>query len=121
MVKALFDTDILIDHLNAIPEARTDLQRYGAKAVSIVTRMEVMVGAEPDLQPATRGFLGGFEVIGIEERVAERAVELRRSHRLRLPDAVIWATAHAHELLLVTRNTRDFPADDPGVRAPYIL
>ncbi|WP_159712887.1 type II toxin-antitoxin system VapC family toxin [Geminicoccus flavidas] len=121
MVKALFDTNILIDHLNAVPEARAELRRYEAKAISIVTWMEVMVGAEPDLQAPTRGFLGGFEVIGIEERVAERAVKLRRSHRIRLPDAVIWATAQVHGLLLVTRNTRDFPADDPGVRAPYIL
>ncbi len=121
MVKALFDTNILIDHLNAIPEARTELRRYGAKAISIVTWMEVMVGADLEVQAATRGFLAGFEVIGIEERVAERAVELRRGHRIRLPDAMIWATAQVHGLLLVTRNTRDFPADDPGVRLPYDL
>jgi hypothetical protein len=24
-------------------------------------------------------------------------------------------------MLLVTRNTKDFPDDDPGVRAPYKL
>jgi hypothetical protein len=28
MVKALFDTNILIDYLNAVPQARTELQRY---------------------------------------------------------------------------------------------
>ncbi len=51
--------------------------------------------------------------------MAERAVELQQSRRIRLPDALIWATAQVHGLLLVTRNTRDFPADDPGVRVPY--
>ena len=30
-------------------------------------------------------------------------------------------TAQAHAMLLVTRNTKDFPNDDPGVRAPYKL
>jgi|SRR5450631_2919331 len=119
MVKALFDTNILVDYLNAVPEARAELQRYTEKAVSIVTWMEVMVGADQDLEAATRSFLRGFDIVAVDEQVAERAVSLRRSHRIKLPDAVIWATAQAHAMLLVTRNTKDFPDDDPGVRAPY--
>ena len=121
MVKALFDTNILVDYLNAVPEARTELQRYTEKAVSIITWMEVMVGADRDLEAATRSFLSGFEVVAVDAEVAERAVNLRRSRRIKLPDAVIWASAQAHAMLLVTRNTKDFPADDPGIRAPYGL
>jgi predicted nucleic acid-binding protein len=121
MVKALFDTNILIDYLNAVPEARTELQRFEEKAVSMITWMEVMVGANDDLEAATRGFLSGFDVIAVDERVAERAVSLRRKHRIKLPDAVIWATAQVHAMLLVTRNTKDFPGDDPSIRAPYAL
>jgi len=34
---------------------------------------------------------------------------------------VIWATAQVHAVLLVTRNIKDFSADDPGVCAPYKL
>lgn len=121
MVKALFDTNILVDYLNAVPEARTELQRYTEKAVSIITWMEVMVGADHDLEAATRSFLSGFDVVAVDERVAERAVNLRRSHRIKLADAVIWATAQVHAMLLVTRNIKDFPDGDPGVRAPYKL
>jgi predicted nucleic acid-binding protein len=121
MVKALFDTNILIDYLNAVPEARVELGRYSEKAVSIVTWMEVMAGASRELEAATRGFLNGFDVVVVDEPIAERAVSLRRSHRIKLPDAVIWASAQVHAMLLVTRNTKDFPADDPGVRAPYRL
>ncbi len=121
MVKALFDTNILVDYLNAVPQARTELQRYEDKAVSIVTWMEVMVGAGPGLEAATRGFLGGFNILAVDEKVADRAVILRREHRIKLPDAVIWATAQVHAHLLVTRNIKDFPERDPGVRAPYRL
>lgn len=121
MVNALFDTNILVDHLNGVPQARTELQRYSEKAVSILTWMEVMIGASPDLEPATRRFLGGFNVVPVDAQIAECAVGLRRSHRIKLPDAVIWATAQVHALLLVTRNTKDFPEGDPGVRAPYRL
>lgn len=121
MVKALFDTNILVDYLNAVPEARTELQRYTKKAISIITWMEVMMGADPDVEAATHNFLSGFDVVAVDEHIAERAVSLRRSHRIKLPDAVIWATAQERSMLLVTRSTKNFPNDDPGVRAPYKL
>jgi predicted nucleic acid-binding protein len=121
MVKALFDTNILIDYLNAVSEARSELSRYTEKAISIITWMEVMAGAHHDLEAPTRSFLSGFDVVALDQQIAECAVGLRRSHRIKLPDAVIWATAQVHALLLVTRNTKDFPGDDPGVRAPYKL
>ena len=69
MVKALFDTNILVDYLNAVPEARTELQRYTEKAVSIITWMEVMVGADSHLEAATRSFLNGFDVFAVENLV----------------------------------------------------
>lgn len=103
------------------PEARAEFQRYPRKAISIITWMEVMVGAGSELENATRAFLKGFEVVGLDETIAERAVHLRRSHRIKLPDAIVRATAQIKAMLLVTRNTRDFDADDPSVRLPYKL
>jgi predicted nucleic acid-binding protein len=121
MVKALFDTNILVDYLNAVPKARTELARYTERAISIITWMEVMVGASGDVEDATRSFLSSFDVIALDGEIAERAVSLRRSHHIKLPDAIIWATAQTGAMLLVTRNTKDFTADDPGVRMPYRL
>lgn len=121
MVGALFDTNILIDHLNAIPQAREEIERFENRAISIITWMEVMGGANADLVEPTRRFLEGFNVIALDDEIANRAVELRRAHRIKLPDAVIWATAQTAGRLLVTRNTKDFSSDDPGVREPYTL
>ncbi|MEK1889148.1 MAG: type II toxin-antitoxin system VapC family toxin [Phyllobacterium sp.] len=121
MVKALFDTNILIDFLNAVPEARDELGRYDEKAISSITWMEVMIGADPELEARTRSFLGSFDVIDLRNVIAERAVELRRKHRMKLPDAIIWASADIHSMLLVTRNTKDFPESAPGIRIPYLL
>jgi predicted nucleic acid-binding protein len=121
MVGALFDTNILVDHLNAVPQAREEIARFESRAVSIITWMEVMVGADADLIGPTRRFLEGFEVIALDDEIADRAVALRRVHRIKLPDAVIWATAQTTGRLLVTRNTKDFPTDDPGIREPYAL
>jgi hypothetical protein len=118
-MKALLDTNILIDYLNGIPAARKELELYETRAISIVTWMEVMSGGGPELADTTRGFLGRFTVIAISEPIAERAVNLRRERNLKLPDAIILATAIESGLMLVTRNTKDFSAKLPGVRHPY--
>jgi predicted nucleic acid-binding protein len=119
MVKALFDTDILTDYLNGIDAARKELGRYEYKAISIISLMEVLVGATPDNDVTLRAWLNTFEVIALDVSVANRAVEIRRQHRIKLPDAIVWASAQVNSLLLVSRNTKDFPVDEPGVRVPY--
>jgi hypothetical protein len=81
--------------------------------------MEVMVGTTAATQAGTRAFLAGFTSLAINEQVAERAVVLRQGKRIKLPDAIVWASAQTCDRLLVTRNTKDFPTAEPGVRVPY--
>lgn len=82
--------------------------------------MEVMAGARTEADEDVRGaFLAHFRVVALTAHVAEEAVKLRREHRLKLPDAIIWSSALTENCLLVSRNTRDFPANQPGVRFPY--
>jgi hypothetical protein len=119
VVKALFDTNILIDFLRGIPAARDEVNRYEDKAISVVTWMEVMIGAPLSAERGTREFLDGFALVGLNETVAERAAMLRRQYRLKLPDAIIWASAQVEAMLLITRDAKGFPANDPGVRMPY--
>ena len=119
MVSALFDTNILIDYLRGLPPARDELRRHEQRAISVITWMEVMVGAAAATERGTRDFLGGFELIPVDNRIAERAVLLRRAHRIKLPDAIVWASAQVHDMLLVTRDAKGFPQGDPGIRHPY--
>jgi predicted nucleic acid-binding protein len=119
MVKAVFDTNILIDFLSGRREAREEIARFDAPAISLVTWMEVMVGATVAEAVTVRAWLSTFEVIGVDQPVAEEAVALRQIRRLKLPDAIVWATARTRGSLLVTRDSRGFPIDDPGVRIPY--
>jgi predicted nucleic acid-binding protein len=44
---------------------------------------------------------------------------IRWQKRLKVPDAIILATAEAAGRVLVTRNVKDFPVGIGGVRAPY--
>ncbi len=119
MVKALFDTNILIDFLRGTQAARDELARYQDKAIGIATWMEVMAGAPLAADQGTRDFLSCFELVELDAAIATRAFVLRRDYRLKLPDAIVWASAQVRAMLLVTRDTKIFPADDPGVRTPY--
>jgi predicted nucleic acid-binding protein len=121
MVGALFDTNILIDYLRGVDAARTEIARFETRAISAITWMEVMVGASVANERATRDFLDGFDHVPLDDAVAEQALVLRRRYRLKLPDAVIWASARSRGLLLVTRDRRDFPVAEPGIWLPYLI
>ncbi len=87
-----------------------------------MTWIEVQGGVRNDEEAdVAEMFLRDFEVIELTRAISREAVEIRRVTRIRLPDAVIWATARRESALLVTRNTKDFPAGEPGIRIPYQL
>ena len=121
-MRAVIDTNILIDVLNAVPEALEELDRYDAVGISVVTWIEVLVGCRTDDEvQAARLVLSQLDVVRVPEAIAAGAVRLRQDRHLKLPDAIVLATALEWGCQLVTRNTRDFSASDPGIRVPYRL
>ena len=119
-IEAVFDTNILIDYLLGRDEAQQEFDRYSRRGISIVTWMELQIGSRTEAEADVIDlFLREFRIIEITRQVARRALEIQRRTRVRLPDAVIWATAQMESAQLVTRNTKDFPSDDPAVRIPY--
>ena len=120
MVTACVDSDVLIDYFDGIAAAAEELSRYENMLISRITWMEVLVGAPTEeLCEVREDFLRHFSVVELDERVARDAIALRQERRLKLPDAIIWASARRNRALLVTRNAKDFPADEPGIRIPY--
>lgn len=118
---ALFDSNILIDLLNGVEPAIEEVDRHDTKEISIVTWMEVLVGASPESELRVRQFLNRFQLIPITDEIAERAVIERRSRKLKLPDSILIATAISRGGVLITRNIRDFPRNEKHVRIPYRL
>ena len=120
-LNALFDTNILVDYLNGISAAKAEVDLYDDKAISIITWMEMQIGTDEADQMSVDRFLSKFTLLTLDAKVSAKAVALRRKRRIKLPDAIIWATALAESRLLVTRNVKDFPATLPGVRVPYTV
>ena len=119
-VNALFDSNILIRFLNEKQRSILDDLFAGREklAISRVTWIEVLLGRRSGDEQTLRAFLRGFQVEEITPETADKAVELRRTTRLKLPDALIYATALVTNRTLVTLNTRDFPPGTPSVFTP---
>jgi toxin FitB len=100
----LVDTDVFIDHLRGARPIRPagDSLHY-----SVVTRAELFAGAA-EQEETVALLLAPFHELRVDRAVAETAGRIRRETGVRTPDALIAGTALVNDLMLVTRNTRDF-------------
>jgi predicted nucleic acid-binding protein len=122
----LLDSNIIIYAARPEHEGLRRLIREHTPAVSAVSYVEVLGYHQLNEQEARyfEEFFAASEVLGIDTPVLEGAVRLRKARRMTLGDALVAATALAHGLTLVTRNTKDFdwiadlPLFDPFEEAP---
>ncbi len=113
MPDILVDTDIFIDHLRGAVELKVGRHRLH---YSVVTRAELFAGATGT--DAAARVLAPLREIPVDRAIAESAGRIRRESGLRMPDALIAATAMERNLALFTRNKKDFgPVRGLRVRA----
>ena len=118
----VFDSNILIYHLNdALPPSvlnQVELWITEGAIISVMSRIKVLGYPQTadQLQQAMR-LLAYFDEIPLHEPVEQRTITLRQQYRIRLPDALIAATALDLGFPLVTRNTQDFHT----INGPLIL
>lgn len=121
MTGVLFDSPILVDALVGLSSARTAIVTSPERYITRLAWSEVMAGARGD-EERVEEFLDHFKVVELSEEIARRGSVLRRQRpAMALADALTLATAQLTGRILVTRNTRDFPAELPGIRVPYTL
>jgi predicted nucleic acid-binding protein len=119
-----FDANIVIDALAGYSPARSEIERasgYGSRPwISRMAWIEVLSKGDEAMVREAMAFLSRFGLDEIDDEISRRAAALRRERfRLKSPDAIILATAQIRGRVLITRNTKDFPAQMPGIRVPY--
>ena len=122
MLMRLLDSVILIDHLNGLEAAKEFVLALNPEetAISVITRAEILVGVDSKDEDLVKAFLGQFHLLIIDKAIADLAASMRKSEKLKLPDAFQAALCIYHKIKLITRNTKDFnPGKHKFLEIPY--
>ncbi len=114
-IKYLWDTNTAIYYLQQQfpPSAEEFIDSTlsdSIPAISVITEIELLcwkTATEKDLE-ILHDFINDALVLELEKDVKFKTAEIRKAHKIKLPDAIIAATALVHNLTLITRNVNDF-------------
>ncbi len=106
----LLDTNIVIGLLKGYDEAISILSGINLPACgfSAITRMELL--SYPDLtmdeEQTINRLLDRMTHLAISPLIEDLTIQFRHQHRVKLPDAIIAATATAHGIKLLTLDKK---------------
>jgi predicted nucleic acid-binding protein len=108
--KYLIDTNVLIDaQMNRLPRKGLN---FLAKVInedfiiSFITLIEYL--GYKNVSKSSQDFISLADVIEIDKQIIQSCISLRKNHKIKLPDAIIAATALSRNLILVANNEKDF-------------
>jgi predicted nucleic acid-binding protein len=110
----LIDTSAVIKYLNgSLPEAGLkfiDGIVDNDSSVSFISEIELQVWNPPNKSDlgVYQLFVYQAEIIGIDDAIIAETIRIRKSHKLKLSDALIAATASVNRLTLIADNDKDF-------------
>lgn len=114
----LLDTNILI-YLSKGELILTDFAASNDYLyISVITLMEVKGFTFKSLKEEriVNSLCSMITHVYINEAIVEEVIRIRKKVRVKLPDAIIMATAFVHDQILVTRNINDFEGYRPGLK-----
>lgn len=114
-LKYLWDTNIVIYYLQgqlsvSSENLMQDIIGQVQPALTVINEIELLCwqgASERDMQ-VLKQFTAGSAVFNLTELVKLKTIVLRREYKIKLPDAIIAATALSYDLTLLTRNVKDF-------------
>lgn len=87
-----------------------DLLKDEQPVISAITEIELLcwkTATDKDLD-VLRNFISDSLVIELEQPIKLKTADIRKARKIKLPDAIIAATALVYDLTLLSRNTTDF-------------
>jgi predicted nucleic acid-binding protein len=122
--KYLIDTNVLIDaQMGRLPRKSMDFLANVINEnfiVSFITLIE-FIGYK-NVTKSSEEFISLADVVETDKFIIQICIDLRKTCNIKLPDAIIAATALARNLILITNNEKDFAKiQNLTVINPYLL
>ncbi len=113
MEQYLIDTNIVSDYLSAsFPAAGMALMDNAIDAIpniSIITQIELLCWNTNNVTTENvKDFIADSVILDISPDVISHCVSLRKGKKIKIPDAIIAATALADGYTIITANEKDF-------------
>ncbi len=114
----LFDSNVIIYLSKGLIKLEDLTIRYDNIYLSIITYIETLGHnfSNQEEKRLVKNFLKTFEILPLTYEIADRVVKYRRNSRIKVPDAIILATASVTNSTLITNNDKDFVDIDPKVQ-----
>lgn len=114
MTRYFLDSNVCIYHFDGAPETQSFFASLTPEEdklfYSFITRIELL--GYPKLTSREKreidAFLSAFTKVNMTDEIENLVIRLRQSRRIKIPDAIIAASAIYTESVLVTRNEKDF-------------
>jgi predicted nucleic acid-binding protein len=118
--KLIFDSCVIIDFLKGKPDA-IDLDPLLAGNIcfiSFITKLETLGYPDIPVDEETKihAFLPKVTMLSTNELIEAETIEVRRKTNLKLPDAIIAATAIILDAAIVTTDPHFFNCQYPALR-----
>ena len=107
----LIDSNAIIDFFKeTLPESGIKFLSNIDPIISIITFIEIFSNVKADEKEIEelQNFCNIATIYNLNNEIAALTIELRKNYKIKLPDALIAATALHYNLILITRNTADF-------------
>jgi predicted nucleic acid-binding protein len=109
----LIDSNVVIGYLdNKLPAHGMKLLNPiidNIPCISIITKIEVLrYNSSDEAYLVLEEFIAESRVYDLNNEIVNHTIRICKSSKIKLPDAIIAATAIVHDLKLVTRNLTDF-------------
>ncbi|MFD1258797.1 type II toxin-antitoxin system VapC family toxin [Mucilaginibacter terrae] len=111
----IFDTNVLIYlSKNLLNPQALFLEDAG---ISVITKIEALGYSFQNIEEyeIINSICSILKVIPVSDAIAEATINLRKNYRIKLPDALIYATAFVESKPLLTNNMADFASLDNKV------
>ena len=109
----LIDTNAVIDYLGSkITDTGMNFMNIvidETPILSIVTKIEVLgFNAPVEHYQLLTDFMNDSIILDLTNEIVDTCIQLRKNNKIKLPDAIIAATALVNNLVLISRNIADF-------------
>lgn len=108
--KILLDSNILIYASKGEFSFDELFDQYDEFYISVITFIEVMgFDFKNEIEEKLiREYLNFFDIIYLDSEIAEITIKIRKEKKIKLPDALILATAVSKGCSILTKNEQDF-------------